>query len=164
MFLATWKDIPNENEAQFHIKDCPLSAGEFLWFSSFKTGPELILVLSWFGLCLVSAGCRNLSAGIIHLCSAKSNTFQRQHQYPDPLALISSGVTAGPAKQRWLDLIKSQWSRSLLCNAPMEPCPTRVLIECSSAAPSCREVVGKHVPAILVHPCCPLRFSFLATH
>ncbi|XP_037734991.1 AP-1 complex subunit beta-1 isoform X3 [Chelonia mydas] len=26
MFLATWKDIPNENEAQFHIKDCPLSA------------------------------------------------------------------------------------------------------------------------------------------
>uniref|UniRef100_H9GEZ2 AP complex subunit beta n=1 Tax=Anolis carolinensis TaxID=28377 RepID=H9GEZ2_ANOCA len=26
MFLATWKDIPNENEAQFQIKDCPLSA------------------------------------------------------------------------------------------------------------------------------------------
>lgn len=27
MFLATWKDIPNENEAQFQIKDCSLSAG-----------------------------------------------------------------------------------------------------------------------------------------
>ncbi|XP_026577974.1 AP-1 complex subunit beta-1 isoform X1 [Pseudonaja textilis] len=26
IFLATWKDIPNENEAQFQIKDCPLSA------------------------------------------------------------------------------------------------------------------------------------------
>ncbi|KAK4813226.1 hypothetical protein QYF61_018027 [Mycteria americana] len=26
MFLATWKDIPNENEAQFQIKDCPLNA------------------------------------------------------------------------------------------------------------------------------------------
>uniref|UniRef100_K7GE68 AP complex subunit beta n=1 Tax=Pelodiscus sinensis TaxID=13735 RepID=K7GE68_PELSI len=26
MFLATWKDIPNENEAQFQIKECPLSA------------------------------------------------------------------------------------------------------------------------------------------
>ncbi|XP_078523311.1 AP-1 complex subunit beta-1 [Lissotriton helveticus] len=25
MFLATWKDIPNENEAQFQIKDCLLS-------------------------------------------------------------------------------------------------------------------------------------------
>ncbi|KAM9371656.1 AP-1 complex subunit beta-1 isoform 7-T7 [Phaethornis superciliosus] len=25
-FLATWKDIPNENEAQFQIKDCSLSA------------------------------------------------------------------------------------------------------------------------------------------
>ncbi|XP_042300530.1 AP-1 complex subunit beta-1-like [Sceloporus undulatus] len=28
MFLATWKDIPNENEAQFQIKDCPLGAGQ----------------------------------------------------------------------------------------------------------------------------------------
>lgn len=28
MFLATWKDIPNENEAQFQIKDCSLNAGE----------------------------------------------------------------------------------------------------------------------------------------
>lgn len=27
MFLATWKDIPNENEAQFQIRDCPLTAG-----------------------------------------------------------------------------------------------------------------------------------------
>ncbi|NXY50110.1 AP1B1 protein, partial [Ceuthmochares aereus] len=26
MFLATWKDIPNENEAQFQIKDCSLNA------------------------------------------------------------------------------------------------------------------------------------------
>ncbi|XP_036056210.1 AP-1 complex subunit beta-1-like [Onychomys torridus] len=25
MFLATWKDIPNENEAQFQIRDCPLN-------------------------------------------------------------------------------------------------------------------------------------------
>ena len=29
MFLATWKDIPNENEAQFQIKDCSLNAGGF---------------------------------------------------------------------------------------------------------------------------------------
>lgn len=28
MFLATWKDIPNENEAQFQIRDCPLNTGE----------------------------------------------------------------------------------------------------------------------------------------
>lgn len=28
MFLATWKDIPNENEAQFQIRDCALNAGE----------------------------------------------------------------------------------------------------------------------------------------
>ena len=27
MFLATWKDIPNENEAQFQIRECPLNAG-----------------------------------------------------------------------------------------------------------------------------------------
>ncbi|KAK2499676.1 hypothetical protein MC885_007288 [Smutsia gigantea] len=26
LFLATWKDIPNENEAQFPIRDCPLRA------------------------------------------------------------------------------------------------------------------------------------------
>ncbi|KAG3278334.1 AP-1 complex subunit beta-1 isoform X1 [Marmota marmota marmota] len=26
MFLATWKDIPNENEAQFQIRDCALNA------------------------------------------------------------------------------------------------------------------------------------------
>lgn len=30
MFLATWKDIPNENEAQFQIRDCPLNTGESL--------------------------------------------------------------------------------------------------------------------------------------
>ncbi|XP_048958025.1 AP-1 complex subunit beta-1 isoform X6 [Canis lupus dingo] len=30
MFLATWKDIPNENEAQFQIRDCPLNAGALL--------------------------------------------------------------------------------------------------------------------------------------
>lgn len=29
MFLATWKDIPNENEAQFQIKDCSLNAGAY---------------------------------------------------------------------------------------------------------------------------------------
>jgi hypothetical protein len=28
MFLATWKDIANENEAQFQIRDCPLNTGE----------------------------------------------------------------------------------------------------------------------------------------
>lgn len=27
MFLATWKDIPSENEAQFQIRDCPLNTG-----------------------------------------------------------------------------------------------------------------------------------------
>lgn len=27
MFLATWKDIPNENELQYQIKDCHLNAG-----------------------------------------------------------------------------------------------------------------------------------------
>lgn len=28
MFLATWKDIPNENESQFQVKDCHLNSGE----------------------------------------------------------------------------------------------------------------------------------------
>uniref|UniRef100_A0A8C5BAA2 AP complex subunit beta n=1 Tax=Gadus morhua TaxID=8049 RepID=A0A8C5BAA2_GADMO len=28
VFLATWKDIPNENEAQFQINDCHLNSGE----------------------------------------------------------------------------------------------------------------------------------------
>lgn len=28
VFLATWKDIPNENESQFEIKDCHLNSGE----------------------------------------------------------------------------------------------------------------------------------------
>ncbi|XP_030895828.1 AP-2 complex subunit beta [Leptonychotes weddellii] len=28
VFLATWKDIPNENELQFQIKECHLNAGE----------------------------------------------------------------------------------------------------------------------------------------
>lgn len=27
MFLATWKDIPNDNESQFQIKDCHLNSG-----------------------------------------------------------------------------------------------------------------------------------------
>lgn len=27
MFLATWKDIPNENELQYQIKECHLNAG-----------------------------------------------------------------------------------------------------------------------------------------
>lgn len=27
VFLATWKDIPNENESQFQIKDCHLNSG-----------------------------------------------------------------------------------------------------------------------------------------
>lgn len=28
VFLATWKDIPNDSEAQFQIKDCHLSSGK----------------------------------------------------------------------------------------------------------------------------------------
>lgn len=28
VFLATWKDIPNDNESQFQIKDCHLNSGE----------------------------------------------------------------------------------------------------------------------------------------
>lgn len=31
IFLATWKDIPNENESQFQIKDCHLSSGKVAW-------------------------------------------------------------------------------------------------------------------------------------
>lgn len=27
VFLATWKDIPNENELQYQIKECHLNAG-----------------------------------------------------------------------------------------------------------------------------------------
>lgn len=27
VFLATWKDIPNDNESQFQIKDCHLNSG-----------------------------------------------------------------------------------------------------------------------------------------
>lgn len=30
VFLATWKDIPNENELQYQIKDCHLNAGEMI--------------------------------------------------------------------------------------------------------------------------------------
>lgn len=29
VFLATWKDIPNDNESQFQIKDCHLNSGEW---------------------------------------------------------------------------------------------------------------------------------------
>lgn len=29
VFLATWKDIPNENELQYQIKDCHLNAGKY---------------------------------------------------------------------------------------------------------------------------------------
>lgn len=29
MFLATWKDIPNENELQYQIKECHLNAGKY---------------------------------------------------------------------------------------------------------------------------------------
>lgn len=28
VFLATWKDIPNENELQYQIKECHLNAGK----------------------------------------------------------------------------------------------------------------------------------------
>lgn len=28
VFLATWKDIPNDNESQFQIKDCHLGSGK----------------------------------------------------------------------------------------------------------------------------------------
>lgn len=39
VFLATWKDIPNENELQYQIKECHLNAG--LWMKlpscSFQT-------------------------------------------------------------------------------------------------------------------------------
>jgi len=30
VFLATWKDIPNENELQYQIKECHLNAGGLL--------------------------------------------------------------------------------------------------------------------------------------
>ena len=30
VFLATWKDIPNENELQYQIKECHLTAGRLL--------------------------------------------------------------------------------------------------------------------------------------
>ncbi len=30
VFLATWKDIPNENELQYQIKECHLNAGEII--------------------------------------------------------------------------------------------------------------------------------------
>nr|XP_009934898.1 PREDICTED: AP-1 complex subunit beta-1 [Opisthocomus hoazin] len=54
MFLATWKDIPNENETQFQIKDCSLSAGSpsagpnppekdnWTWFLQAAARPPLI--------------------------------------------------------------------------------------------------------------------------
>lgn len=29
VFLATWKDIPNENELQYQIKECHLNAGKY---------------------------------------------------------------------------------------------------------------------------------------
>lgn len=51
MFLATWKDIPNENEAQFQIKDCSLNAGGSKPFrrtqlsSWLATGDQLIPVI-----------------------------------------------------------------------------------------------------------------------
>lgn len=31
VFLATWKDIPNENELQYQIKECHLNAGRLLY-------------------------------------------------------------------------------------------------------------------------------------
>ena len=31
VFLATWKDIPNENELQYQIKECHLNAGRFIF-------------------------------------------------------------------------------------------------------------------------------------
>uniref|UniRef100_A0A673J4Y8 AP complex subunit beta n=1 Tax=Sinocyclocheilus rhinocerous TaxID=307959 RepID=A0A673J4Y8_9TELE len=33
VFLATWKDIPNENELQYQIKDCHLNAATIPWCS-----------------------------------------------------------------------------------------------------------------------------------
>lgn len=44
MFLATWKDIPNENEAQFQIKDCSLNAGVSRPFTRAAAGDQLIPV------------------------------------------------------------------------------------------------------------------------
>lgn len=32
VFLATWKDIPNENELQYQIKECHLNAGEIIYY------------------------------------------------------------------------------------------------------------------------------------
>lgn len=34
VFLATWKDIPNENELQYQIKECHLNAGRHSHFYS----------------------------------------------------------------------------------------------------------------------------------
>lgn len=34
VFLATWKDIPNDSEAQFQIKDCHLSSGKKGWLEN----------------------------------------------------------------------------------------------------------------------------------
>lgn len=46
VFLATWKDIPNENELQYQIKDCHLNAGKYqkLW------GGEILPNMLAFGV------------------------------------------------------------------------------------------------------------------
>ncbi|KAF3850816.1 hypothetical protein F7725_012588, partial [Dissostichus mawsoni] len=37
VFLATWKDIPNENESQFQIKDCHLNSGSNIFTIAKRT-------------------------------------------------------------------------------------------------------------------------------
>lgn len=39
VFLATWKDIPNDNEAQFQIKDCHLISGNGGWEEKRECSP-----------------------------------------------------------------------------------------------------------------------------
>lgn len=50
VFLATWKDIPNDNESQFQIKDCHLNSGnggskENLWKNSLTLCSYLLKLL-----------------------------------------------------------------------------------------------------------------------
>lgn len=44
VFLATWKDIPNENELQYQIKDCHLNAGRQLCNNHLLLFPLVVLM------------------------------------------------------------------------------------------------------------------------
>lgn len=122
MFLATWKDIPNENEVQFQIKDCSLSAGgsqpcrrtrlssQLVTSSPQLSQPRLQGGGSSFPLCPPRISKRELLLSL--MLTGRRNLAAPEVLYPLGTSPLPGTVAVAPAAPVWVrEAELAHWQR-----------------------------------------------------